>query len=272
MEQEIIVLRAVWDMIQGMVNYEIFLKNHGTVETELRFKTATHQRLFNILLADFLSAPPAGTFDLPEATGSAQSDRSYLFYLRRICDSPTLNGDSSILREPIETFIEWLESECLVENVWFPSVEIETDIRVKRIAFIKITGDIAKHNFARLSRNVDRIGKILADNGAKIPEGQGFLVLPDFFQWFHKDVFSYHASSLAEMLNNIRWGIYGYLKPEFTRSFKRDPEVSYKYEYSYPSACQQPLAKAIYWDLMNQIRTEPFFPPFTVTKMLKLRY
>ncbi len=41
-EQEIIVLRAVWDMIRGMVNYRIFEKGHGTVEAQVTFNSATH--------------------------------------------------------------------------------------------------------------------------------------------------------------------------------------------------------------------------------------
>ena len=93
-EQEIIVLRAVWDMIDGMVNYNNFEKEHGTVEAQLMFSTTTHQRLFNILLVDFLSKPQKGTFDLPEANGPAITDHTYLFYLRRICGEPKLNPDS----------------------------------------------------------------------------------------------------------------------------------------------------------------------------------
>jgi hypothetical protein len=188
LEQEIIVLKAVWDMIDGMVNYANFEKGHRVVDAQLMFKTAEHQRLFNILLTDFLSKPEAGTFDLPDATGAVQSDRTFLFYLRRMCDQPMLNKDVSILRTPVDAFVHWLEEECLVEKVWLPSIDVQTDIRVKRIAFIKITGDIAKHNFARLSRNVERITTILADNGVVIPEGQGFLALPDFYEWFHRDL------------------------------------------------------------------------------------
>ena len=57
-EQEIIVLRAVWDMIDGMVNYKNFGREHETVEAQVMFNTGIHQRLFNIDLVDFLSRPP----------------------------------------------------------------------------------------------------------------------------------------------------------------------------------------------------------------------
>src|SRR5215218_1142153 len=41
------------------------------------------------------------------------------------------------------------------------------------------------------------------------------LALADFYEKFHTDILNYHASTIAEFLNNIRWGIYEYLQPEF---------------------------------------------------------
>lgn len=269
-EQEIIVLRAVWDMIRGMVNYEIFGKNHDLVDAELRFDTRTHQRLFNILLTDFLSSPSKGTFGLPAANGPGPTDRTYLFYLRRICDNPKLNSEDSDIRRPVDSFIAWLDGYSLVPEVWLPAIGVETDICVKRIIFLKICGDIAKHNFARLSVNVQRICKLLAENGVIIDEAQGFLALPDFYEWFHNNIFAYHASTIAEHLNNLRWGIFEYLRPEFIRSFQKIDSIQYR--FNYPEDCDIPLARAMYWDLMNEVRFEPWFPRFAVTKYLKLRY
>jgi hypothetical protein len=271
-EQEIIVLRAVWDLIDGMVNYRNFGKEHGVVDAQVNFNSDTHQRLFNIFLVDFLSKPQKGTFDLPETDGPASTDHTYLFYLRRICDEPRLNAESDILRTPVQAFVDWLESECLVEKVWLPSIETEMDIRVKRITFLKICGDIAKHNFSRLDRNVRRIEQVLAVNGAEVDEGQGFLVLPEFYEWFHDNILNYHGSTIAEHLNNIRWGMFDYLTPEFGRSYEIvDPESS-MYRFNYPEGCHDPLARAMYWDLMNQVRTKPWFPRFTTTPLLKQRY
>jgi hypothetical protein len=34
--------------------------------------------------------------------------------------------------------------------------------------------------------------------------------LDDFYERFHKDILNYHSSTIAEFLNNIRWGIYEY--------------------------------------------------------------
>lgn len=276
-EQEAIVLNAVWTMIDDMVNYDVFLKKEPIQDTNLIFNTATHQRLFKILLVDFLSQPQprrknSMPFDLPQPPSNVRaSDRTYLFYARQICDDAKLGADTDLLRESVEAFSDWLEAEALVENVWFPSIELELDIRVQRIVFLKICGDIAKHNFARLGVNVKKICSILNDAGHAIDEAEGYLVLPDFNDWFHDNVFSYHASTIAEFLNNIRWAIFDYLQPEFERSFERvDPEQMYRFRY--PVDITQPVAKAMYWELMNMVKSTPFFPRFAVSGILKLRY
>jgi hypothetical protein len=200
-EQEAIVLKAVWGMIDDMVNYGMFAKSEKTENTNLMFNTATHARLFNILLGDFLSQPQrkgksALPFDLSEPSSQARlTDLTYLFYLRQVCEDSKLGTDANFIRGPLEALSAWLEAEALIEKVWFPSISTELDIRVQRIAFLKICGDIAKHNFARLEANVKKICKILADNGHRVDEGQGYLVLSEFYEWFHTHLFNYHAST-----------------------------------------------------------------------------
>lgn len=273
-EQEIIVLKAIWEMIEEMVNYEIFVKLRGTDEVALMFNSRTCQRLFNVLVVDFLSQPRKWPFDLavPSPNASA-SERSLLFHLKRICDDPRLNSSGgNELRLSLDNFVQWLEAKCCVEKVWLPSIGVELDITVRRISFIKICGNIAKHNFARLSVNVEHIRKILQENGVSIDDDQGYLVIPEFYDWFHKNVFGYHSSAIAEFLNNIRWAIYTYLRPEFDRSFTRDDPNSIMYRFKYPPECNMALTKAMYWDLMNAIRSEPYVPKFEVTRYLKMRY
>src|SRR5665213_1480893 len=256
-EQEIIALKAIWELIDEMVNYEMFLKLTGTDDVQLTFNTMTHQRLFNILLVDFLSSPNA-PFGLPAPPkGAPKSDRTVLFLLRRICDEPRLNpGGAHILRSPLGSFVEWLEADCLVEEVWFPSIKVESDIRVKRIAFLKICGNIAKHSFTRLSDNVREICEILKENGTTIEPEQGYLVIPEFYEWFHRNVLNYHSSAIAEFLNNIRWGIYTYLKSEFVRSYTKDDPAGIAYRFIYPPDCNRPVAQTMYRDLMNAVRSE----------------
>jgi hypothetical protein len=273
-ELEVIVLKMVWDSIDEMVNYEMFAKLASIEDVTLMFKSMTHQRLFNVLLVDFLSQPRQWPFGLGmPAAGVPTSERSILFHLKRVCLSPQLSpGNGMSIRSPLDALQQWLETECQIEKVWLPSINLETTINVKRVKFIKICGDIAKHSFGRLSRNVDAICEILKSNGAPIERDEGYLVLPDFYEWFHKDVFSYHSSALGEFLNNLRWGLYEYLQPEYSRSFSKDEPPSIKYRYRYPLNCVNPIARSMYWDLMNAVRSKPYMPRFEVTRYLKMRY
>jgi hypothetical protein len=89
-------------------------------------------------------------------------------------------------------------------------------------------------------------------------------------------LFNYHASTIAEFLNNIRWAIFKYVQPEFERSYEKiAPEPMYPepmYRFRYPADITQPIARAMYWDLMNMARSSPFFLPFTVSGSLKSQF
>ena len=177
----------------------------------------------------------------------------------------------TLIRDPVEAFADWLDREFFVEGVWLPSIDIQLDIRLTRITYLKICGDIGKHSFARLERNVKRIIDILSANGVSVDEGMGYTVLPEFYEWFHTHLFAYHSSTIAEFLNNLRWGIYSYLVPEYDRSY--EPVEPYPaYRFHYPSKVIQPLTQQMYWGLMNRVRSAPYFPKFTVSRFLKKRY
>lgn len=274
MEQEVIVLKAAWELVSDMVNYEIFAPLTNTKETSLLPNTATHKRLFNILLLDFLSTLNAASFGLAEPPeGSPLSDKTYLYYLRRIASSPQVNSSGAhLIAGPVEAFAKWLEAECFIEGVWLPSIDVKTDLRVKRIQFLRICGNIAKHHFASMSRNSKEIAAVLKENGVLIDRDQRYLVIPEFYDWFHTNILSYHISAIAEFLNNIRWGIYDYLRPEFTRSFTRDPLDPIRYRFKIPPDINRPLGRTMYWDLMNEVRSAPDIPRFEVDRYLKMRY
>jgi hypothetical protein len=272
-EQEVMILKAIWDLIDDMVNYEIFGKLTRTENATLMFSSVTHKRLFNILLVDFLSQPRPWPFGLtaPPA-GTPRSQRNLLFHLKAVSEEPKLNSVAGhSLRSPLAAFTKWLETECYVEAVWLPSIDVKTDIKVKRIVFITVCGNIAKHSFARLSDTAETIRKILSDNGTRVELDQAYLVMSEFYDWFHTNLLGYHSSAIAEFLNNLRWGIYEYLKLEFARSFTKDPG-STAYRFIYPVDCNRPLARTMYWDLMNEVRTAPYMPKFKVTRYLKMRY
>jgi len=44
------------------------------------------------------------------------------------------------------------------------------------------------------------------------------------------------------------------------------------YRFHVPSAITHPLAKEMYWELMNVVRAPPYMPKFEVSQYLKMRY
>jgi hypothetical protein len=278
-EHEVIVLYAIWDMIDGMVNFSMFETLHKTVDTNVMFTTSTHAQLFNVLLTDFLSAPSPirkggpQPFGLPMApSGAIGSEKSFLFHLNRVAQAPNFGGNSEPLRDATSSFKQWLDFECTVKDVWFGEFNVEVDVQATRFSLLKICGNIAKHNFSRLERNVDDIRKIFKRSGVELNDHQIILLLPTFYEWFHSDFFIYHSSTIASYLNDIRWAIYGYLRPEFYRSYVPPSGNDPRYSYTYPSECTQPVARGMYWGLMNQIRGKPYFPKFSVSASFKTQY
>ncbi|MFH1803702.1 MAG: hypothetical protein ABID63_02305 [Pseudomonadota bacterium] len=263
-EKEVVSLLAVHKMIDDMVNYEVFCKNNSLIDINLIFKIMNHKRVFNLLLSDFLSLPPAEPFDFERPQDlKRESEKSYLYFLNEICQNPQLMGDVNEMKKIINNFSEWLDCLVCVDGVWFPSISTEVNFKVSRIFYIKICGNISKHNFSRLSRDMKKIMNILKEHNVNLGERHIFLVLEDFYEWFYNNVFSYHASTIACFLNDIRWGIYTYLRNEFVRSFSREGEIAYSFDV--PAGLKDLVVRAMYWDLMNTQRTRPYFPRFTVS-------
>lgn len=143
---------------------------------------------------------------------------------------------------------------------------------VARYRYLKICGDIAKHNLARLETNVAHIRKLLKDSGHEVSEQDAYLAVDDFFEWFHSHIFMYQSSVIGEFLNNIRWAIYDYLQPEFRRAFHYTGELVTAlrmYSFHVPSDIRQPVAHAMYWDLMNRSRTQPYVHRFVISDNCK---
>src|SRR5947209_4473516 len=226
-EEEIILLKAVKELIDDMVNFEMLDLYGHDPEPSVLFETITHQRFFNIVLVDFLSRTDKKAFI---------KQTSYLGALKKISKSPhfDVNGSVASLSKATHEFIDWLEQEVEVHKIWLPSIRTETTLRLSRIAFLKMCGNISKHNFLRAIGVAEELKEILSRSGVSVELDEALLALPDFYQWFHDDILNYHASTIAEFLNNIRWGIYEYLQPELHRSIvweSRDPP---KYRYTYP--------------------------------------
>ena len=263
-EQEVIFLTASNESIGSMVNHNVLKLSEGDNGAQAIFKTSIHQRFFNILLVDFLSR------SAEEVTGDKISP---LDALVKICEKPSFNQHNSVksLRRAVTAFKKWLEHEIKVK-VWFPSIDLGTKVKIQRQEFIKICGDISKHNFTRLHVRARELKKILKRNGKEVSDDDGLLLLDDFYERFHTDIISYQGSHLVEQLNGIRWGIQEYLQPEFKRSIVYEGGTSPRYWYTYPPDIKTEFVKHCYWALMSDIRKTPYMKRFKTYKILTRRY
>lgn len=267
-------------MIDGMVNWAMFVKISRVTPTNLLFETSVHSKLFIVLLADFLSdirafkgeGLPLGLNPAPANT--KPSNLTFLFHLREVCANPMLGHDVSALQNVVEAFAAWLEVEFVAPDVNFANINVVSAIKVARYRYLKMCGDIAKHNIARLSTNINHLRKLLERAGKPISEQDAYLAIEDFAEWFH-NIFIYHSSVIAEFLNNIRWAIFDYLAPEFKRSWHLSEgatEVFPLYGYRIPKEISEPLARAMYWDVMNRVRTTPYMYRFVISDSFKDQY
>lgn len=261
-ETEIVVLKATKELIDSIVNFEV-LSIGDSDPTETRFASTTHAKYFNIVLVDLLS----GT----DKRGIVQP-RPYIAALRDICRTPSFdrNGSAESLRSATEALALWLEEEMVIEKVWLPTVWKETTLRMRRIELLKLAGNVCRHNFLRSAGIAEDARSLLARNHVQITLDQALLVLGDVYEWLHTHLFNYHASTIAEFLNNIRWGIYEYLQPEYRSSLVKEEWPMYR--YTIPAEVVFAFAKECYWGLMNEVRSAPYMRRFVVHEVLKLRY
>ena len=144
-EREAIILNAVCHLIDDMLNYGMVVEEWSPDWSNIMFRTSAHSRLFNILLGDFLSIPNPKKgglmpFDLPPPPeGGHGSHRTYLHFLKSVCDDPKLAPATTQLSEAVSAFASWLEGYTMIEKVWFSSMDLELDMKVQRIKALKMT-------------------------------------------------------------------------------------------------------------------------------------
>jgi hypothetical protein len=263
-ETEVVLLKATKELIDSMVNFELLELLGNDPASEIRFRSATHQRFFNIVLVDFLSCTDERAI---------VQKTSYLSGLRTIGSNPSFGTANSVrsLQEATDSFTNWLQQEVQVD-AWFPSLGAQTKVKITRLNFLKMCGDICKHNFLRSGGVARNLQETLSKSGTDIPIEDAMLALGDFYERFHTDILNYHASTIAEFLNNIRWSIYDYLQLEFNRSIVWESQDPPSYRYTYPKDLATAFAQSCYWELMNEVRMPPFVRRFQVTKYLKQKY
>jgi hypothetical protein len=270
LEKEVITLKATMDMINDMVNWETMSFTFRDPDSSVIFHTRTHKAFFNILLVDLLSIPSEFFND----------KKNYIERLKDICENPLMGKlaakkDIFFLRKSVNAFATWLLQTVVVEKRWFPSIDLQIDLSIQRQAFVTMCGNISKHNFTQQTRQAVKLQKILEKNEKFLSLDKCLIALEDFQKQFYDDIFSYHAATLAEFLNNIRWGIFLYASAERERRVVNwhDEKLNLnRYKYEYPSDITSELGETYYWNLMNDVIRPPYIQQFQVTKYLKMQY
>ena len=264
-EREAIGLCIAWEAIDNLVNRALLDLSHADTHPDgavIPFPTMIHRDLFLVRLLDF--SKELGVSALTGVQGSC------LAVLEQACKSLSfdIERSSAALIESTNTLAAWLRAKTAL-NLWLPSLNVEAKLSVPRLQFLFIAGNQAKHNVSRLTAVSKAIAEMLKDHGYNVALEQIPLALDDFREHLHADYFTYYGSWLAELLNNVRWGIYRYLLPTFQRSFTRDPNDRIRYSYRYPEVITSEIPKEWFWRLMNHCRVEPYVRPFTVAEYMK---
>ncbi len=265
-EKEILALKAVWESIDSMVNHNILVLYHDDPHSEIQCKTDIHQKYFNIILLDFLNSKIFGI------------GKDCIESIEIILKNPSFSIDIRHFQKAIIEFKNWLDQNVRLERngtervFWFATLEKNIPLEITHSEFIKICGNISKHNTLGLNIQATILQKIFKRNGAEIELTKALLIMGEFFEKFHEDLFSYHISSISELLNNVRWGIYEYLQPLYKQSRRPRSDIAYDKNaclYEYPEHVTNSYVQARFSELMNDVRSKPYMPRFIVSENLK---
>ncbi|TDE10773.1 hypothetical protein [Dyadobacter psychrotolerans] len=265
-ELEILYLTSCVASINEMVNNMIFeLQDCDDGSHVVILKTEINQKYFNIHLVDLLTMPPGD--------GRPNSIEGLSSSLRK----PLLNRKVSKLRKVLNEAVTWLDTDVnftirgKTRKLWFPTVQQNFTPKITRREAIVICGNISKHNHLVLSRNVKKIQDIFLRSDIKITSEEGFELIPEFYAQFHDDIFNYQVTKIVELLNNIRWEIYHYVKPFFEKN-SLQKEQGRRAHYVVPQGITDQLIKHLFYDLLNSGAPTPSVERFKTWKWVKKRY
>lgn len=242
-EEEIIILKAALDAIHEMVNYDI-MEFYGNPPKEAKLKTGQHQKLFLVLLVDFLSI----TSDI------LSNKQNWIAHLKYVCNNPQLTKDIGDLEKSIAEFDTWISEKIIVKNLCIGNSTKSFDLSITRKDLILICGNISKHNITNLTRKIRMLKKIMQENELAISEKEILMELAELYDRFRIDGLIIQTSILAELLNNIRIGILKYLKPIYNKCKKYTSENKDEYFYKYPQDVKSDIAQIYFWNLMNDVK------------------
>lgn len=263
-EREAIGLCVCLEAVNEIVNHallDVRKSSRSPGEALVYFKDIVHRSLFIIRFLDF--AKEAGDSRLTGVSGSCVD------ILDTVCANKSLGIDGSVckLEDAVKELKNWLNRKAPM-RLWLPTLDVNAEIEVSRIEFLKISGNSSKHNISRLTGVSKGIHRILSEHGYDVPIELIPLALEDFQEHLEQNYFIYYATWMAELLNEVRWGIQRYLEPLFATSHKPEND-GFSYRFDYPDGITQEIAKQWFWRLMNHVRSGPYVDLFRTPSSLK---
>jgi hypothetical protein len=254
-EYEVFGLIAAAETIDEMVNHTIFRVFEGD-PVHLLFEGPSQRQLFSAFLLDFLSMPDSSLVGLRG---------THIEVLGRIAKVPVLRPSASMadLLAALGAMEAWLEGRFTIELA-----STTASMEMSRGELARLVGNMSKHKFARLTAVVRTIQQIVERSGVTLRAGDLRLVVDELHERLSQDLIVYHANALAELLNNIRWAVHDYLVPVFEGSYRVVQPPLYRYEF--PGDVTDDLARAAFWDLMNDVRRGPHMRRFKVSDAFRV--
>jgi len=262
-ENEVIGLCISLEAIDSIVNRALLLEQEVQAfpgEAAVIFHSSIHKELFLIRLLDIVKE--SGSSKLTGVDGSC------LKVLKSATNTASFdqNGSVTELATSVAELEGWLDQKRPLK-MWLPTLNIDATLDIPRLELITISGNNSKHNLSRLTGIATVVANRLRECGYEVSEKLIPLALDDFREHLSDNYFIYYSTWLAELLNNIRWGIHTYLLPTFKNCYKAEPDGFYSYEY--PSSIKNEIPRQWFWRLMNHIRREPCLKRFKGAHSLK---
>lgn len=256
-EREVVVLASVVGIIDDMVNHAIFSFPGRDTTLQPFPESSTTRAYFALRLSDFLSQTDRniGMAEVP-----------YLRHLTQIVESPSL-GDSTGLRASVEQFIVWLNEKKTFAKVWLPTLNIETSLTPSRLSWLKVAGNLQKHDALRSGGTADDIVKWLQEQGHAVDRTDVLGALDDFREWLTEDALSAYIPKLGFLLNELRWETFEYLRPYYRRHHVTEWDNAlqfHRYRFTPDPKITTPFACGQRHALLNWVRKQPIVPRFSI--------
>lgn len=203
----------------------------------------------------------------------SQTDRSigivevpYLRHLIQIVESPYL-GDATGLRVSVKQFVDWLNKAKTFANVWLPTLDIKTSLKPSRLSWLKVTGNLQKHDALRSRGTAEDIVQWLHVQGHTVGHMEVLGALDDFREWLTEDALSAYVPVLAFFLNELRWETFEYLRSYYLKHHITEWDDDFqllRYRFTADPRITTPFACGQRYALLNWVRKEPIVTRFSI--------